>query len=70
MTTIVQMLENNASKYPDDIALIELKPSVNYRKTLTWQEFNQEANRVASYLMDQGIKKDDKVIHWMRNSIP
>jgi len=70
MTTIVQMLENNASKYPDDIGLIELKPSVNYRKTITWQEFNQEANRVAGYLTAQGIKKDDKVIHWMRNSIP
>lgn len=70
MVTIVQMLENNAQKYPDDIALIELKPSANYRKTITWREFNEDANRIANYLIDKGIKRDDKVIHWMRNSIP
>jgi len=64
------MLENNAVRYPDDIALIELKPSIHYRKTITWKEFNDDANRIANYLIDKGIQRDDKVIHWMRNSIP
>jgi acyl-CoA synthetase (AMP-forming)/AMP-acid ligase II len=70
MTTIVEMLEKNARKYPDDVALIELRPSQNYRHQITWKEFDDDANRIANYLIQKGIKKDDKVIHWMRNSIP
>ena len=70
MPTIVEMLEKNARKYPDDVALIELTPSQNYRKQITWKEFDEETNRIANYLLQKGIKKDDKVIHWMRNSIP
>jgi acyl-CoA synthetase (AMP-forming)/AMP-acid ligase II len=70
MTTIVELLENNARKYPDEVALIELTPSKNYRKAITWKEFNDSANKIANYLISKGIKRDDKVIHWMRNSIP
>jgi acyl-CoA synthetase (AMP-forming)/AMP-acid ligase II len=70
MPTIVEMLEKNARKYPDDIALIELRPSMNYRATITWQKFDDNANRIANYLVEKGIRKGDKVIHWMRNSIP
>ena len=70
MPTIVEMLEKNARKYPDEVALIELTPSHNYRKQITWKEFDEDANRIANYLLQKGIKKDDKVIHWMRNSIP
>ncbi len=69
MATIIEMLERNARKYPDEVALIELKPSKNYRQTLTWKEFDDNANRIANYLLEKGIRKDDKVIHWMRNSI-
>lgn len=70
MPTIVEMLEKNAYTYPNDVALIELTPSKNIRKQVTWKEFNEQANCIANYLMEKGIKKDDKVIHWMRNSIP
>ncbi|HSW56912.1 MAG TPA: AMP-binding protein [Dehalococcoidales bacterium] len=70
MPTIIEMLERNARKYPDDVALIELRPSQNYRQQITWQEFDDSANKIANYLRQKGIKKDDKVIHWMRNSIP
>ncbi|MGD6806656.1 MAG: class I adenylate-forming enzyme family protein [Candidatus Bathyarchaeia archaeon] len=63
------MLEKNAVQYPDDIALIELTPSQSIRKQITWKEFDAEANCIANYLMQKGIKKDDKVIHWMHNSI-
>ncbi|MGO8805556.1 MAG: class I adenylate-forming enzyme family protein [Candidatus Bathyarchaeia archaeon] len=69
MPTIVEMLEKNARKYPNDVALIELTPSQNCRKQITWKEFDNEANRIANYLLQKGVKKDDKVIHWMRNSI-
>lgn len=70
MSTIIEMLERNAGEHPDDIALIELRPGKNYRGTITWKAFNDNANRIANTLKEWGIKKDDKVIHWMRNSIP
>ena len=66
---ISEMLAKNARLYPDDIALIQIKPSENLRQEITWREFDERANRIANALVDRGIKKGDKVIHWMRNSI-
>jgi len=66
---ISQMLVRNARLYPDDIALVELTPSQGTRREITWQEFDQNANRVANTLMGLGISPGDKVIHLMRNSI-
>ena len=56
MATIIDMLVKNAQKYPDDIALIELRPSKNLRQTITWKQFNDDANRVANYLLDRGTQ--------------
>jgi len=67
--TIIDMLKNNADKYPDDVALIELKPSKNVRHQISWRQFDETSNRVANALITRGIKKGDKVIHLMRNSI-
>jgi acyl-CoA synthetase (AMP-forming)/AMP-acid ligase II len=69
MITIPEMLARNARMYPDDCALVELKPSKKYRREITWQEFDSESNRVANALLAAHIKKGDKVIHWMMNSI-
>ncbi len=66
---ISDLLTQNAHLYPDEIALIELHPSKNLRKTITWREFDERANRVANALIARGIKKGDKVIHLMMNSI-
>ncbi len=66
---ISEMLATNARRYPDETALIQIKPGEKIRQEITWREFDQRANRVASALVDRGIKKGDKVIHWMRNSI-
>ena len=66
---IADLLKQNARLYPDEIALIELRPGKNVRKTITWREFDEKANRVANALTARGIKKDDKVIHLMMNSI-
>ncbi len=63
------MLARNSRMYPDDTALIELKPSQGARREITWKQFNERANRVANALIERGIGKDDKVIHWMMNSI-
>lgn len=69
MTTISELLARNARTHPRDTALIELKPSKKIRKQITWKELDERANAVANALMDMGIRKDDKVIHWMMNSI-
>jgi acyl-CoA synthetase (AMP-forming)/AMP-acid ligase II len=67
--TISEMVARNRRMYPNDPALIEVKPSQALRKEITWQEFDQRVNRVANALMERGIRKGDKVIHWMTNSI-
>jgi acyl-CoA synthetase (AMP-forming)/AMP-acid ligase II len=67
--TITEMLARNARMYPDDNALIELKPSRKERKEITWREFDERANRIANALIDRGVSKGDKVIHLMMNSI-
>jgi len=67
--TISEMLARNARMYPSDSALIELKPSKKIRKEITWKEFDERANRIANALIDRGVKKGDKVIHLMMNSI-
>jgi len=41
---IADLLKQNARLYPDEIALIELHPGKNLRKTVTWREFDERAN--------------------------
>jgi acyl-CoA synthetase (AMP-forming)/AMP-acid ligase II len=67
--TISEMLARNRQMYPRDTALVELKPSQGLRKEITWEEFDQRVNRIANALLARGIRKGDKVIHWMLNSI-
>jgi acyl-CoA synthetase (AMP-forming)/AMP-acid ligase II len=66
---ITEILARNARMYGDEIALVERDPAKNSRKEITWEEFDGEANRVANALLAKGIKKGDKVVHLMMNSI-
>lgn len=66
---VADMLARNASKYPGETALIELRPDKGIRKEISWQEFDERANRVANALIDRGVVKGDRVIIWMMNSI-
>ncbi len=60
----------NASKFPDREFIIESYPSRNYRRSITWQKYNEQANRLANYLINKcGIKKGDIVLHLMMNSL-
>jgi acyl-CoA synthetase (AMP-forming)/AMP-acid ligase II len=67
--TITEILARNARLTPNSVALIEIAPSKNFRKTITWKEFDDNANRVANALISRGIKKGDIVMHLMMNSI-
>ena len=66
--TITEMLARNARLYPDSIALVEVTPSKNLRKEITWKEFDDRTNRVANALIKRGVKKGDVVVHLMMNS--
>ena len=67
--TITEILARNARLIPNSIALIELAPSKNFRKQITWKEFDDSANRVANALISRGVKKGDVVMQLMVNSI-
>jgi len=66
---ISEMLARNARMYPDDTALIELKPGAGARKEISWRQFDERVNRLANALTGRGVKKGDRVLHWMLNSI-
>jgi long-chain acyl-CoA synthetase len=67
--TIIEMLARNARLYPNATALIEITPSKNLRKEITWKEFENNVNRFANALIARGVKKGDVVVHLMMNSI-
>ncbi|MCX5805499.1 MAG: class I adenylate-forming enzyme family protein [Proteobacteria bacterium] len=66
---IGEMLARNGRMYPDDIALVERMPAEGKRFIITWREFDERANCFANVLLSKGIKKGDKVMHLMNNSI-
>ncbi len=66
---ITEILARNARMYAEEIALVEREPAKNVRRQITWQEFDEQANRVANALIGRGIKKGDKVIHLMMNCL-
>ena len=66
---IGEMLARNARMYPESIALVERNPAENKRFAITWREFDEQANMFAHVLQEMGIKKGDRVMHLMHNSI-
>ncbi|HPU30114.1 MAG TPA: class I adenylate-forming enzyme family protein [Syntrophorhabdaceae bacterium] len=58
----------NASKFPKREFIIESYPSKGLRRSLTWEQFDDQANKLANYLMKEcGVKKGDIVLHLMMN---
>ncbi len=68
-THIGEILARNARMYPDDTALIERVPAEKKRWSVTWKEFDDKANQFSHVLAKKGVKKGDKVVHFMMNSI-
>jgi acyl-CoA synthetase (AMP-forming)/AMP-acid ligase II len=67
--TIREMLARNARMYPNHKALVQVTPSENLRLQITWKEFDQKVSQLTNFLMNRGIRKDDRVLLMMRNSI-
>src|SRR4030042_2940893 len=66
---IGEMLARNGRMYPDKIALVERIPAEKKRFTITWRELDERGNKFSQVLRAKGIKKGDKVMHLMNNSI-
>ncbi len=66
---ITEILARNRRMYGDEVALIERVPEKNFRREITWLQFDEEANKVANFLIDMGVRKGDKVIHLMMNCL-
>jgi acyl-CoA synthetase (AMP-forming)/AMP-acid ligase II len=66
---IGEILARNARMYPNDVALIERIPASKKRFEITWKEFDDGANKFSNVLAKKGIRKGDKVVHFMNNSI-
>jgi len=53
--TLISLFENSVKKYPEN-------PAVQFNKnTLTYSQLNAKANRLAHYLIDQGVKPGRRV---------
>ena len=66
---IGEMLTRNARLYPNDTALVERNAVDKARKVITWKELDERGNGFADVLERRGVRKGDKVAHWMQNSI-
>ncbi|MCL2627280.1 MAG: AMP-binding protein [Oscillospiraceae bacterium] len=52
-----------------EYSLIEPSHAPHYRREITWNVFNEKANRFANLLLERGIKKGDKVAILMMNCL-
>ena len=49
--------------------LMEPTKSSYYRREITWNVFNEKANRFANFLLSRGVKKGDKVAILLMNCL-
>ncbi|MFZ3045327.1 MAG: class I adenylate-forming enzyme family protein, partial [Desulfatirhabdiaceae bacterium] len=66
---ITEILARNARMYGNETALIERDPQSGSRMEITWREFDEMANRIAHALINRGVKKGDRVVQLMTNSL-
>ncbi len=60
-TLIHHFLENSAKRFPDKVALVHEKTRATY------QQINADANRIATFLLERGISRGDRVIILFEN---
>ena len=62
-------IQEKQKKTWKDFSLNEPQNSSAYRREITWNVFNEKANRFANLLISRGIGKDDKVAILMMNCL-
>ncbi len=62
-------LQSRGSRHWKEYQLVEGGNVVGYRKELTWKEFDERANQFANLLLENDIKKGDKVAILLMNCI-
>jgi len=67
--TLSEMLARNARMYPEKTALIERTSGPGLRKEICWRSLDERVNRLGNGLLAKGVRKGDKVMIWMRNSL-
>lgn len=69
------LTEINPSKQPShtttwrEFNLIETAECDRYRRSITWKEFDMQANRTANLLLTRGVKRGDKVAILLMNCL-
>jgi acyl-CoA synthetase (AMP-forming)/AMP-acid ligase II len=66
---ITELPAQNALLYGHDLALVEREPAKKKRREITWQEFDDQANKVANALIRRGVTKGDTVVLLMMNCL-
>ena len=69
------LVEINPQKKPEhyrtwrEFSLVEPGLAKEYRRSITWNNFNDLANQTANLLLSKGIKKGDKVAILLMNCL-
>ena len=69
------LVEINPQKKPEhyrtwrEFSLVEPGLAKEYRRSITWNEFEVTSNKVANLLLSKGIKKGDKVAILLMNCL-
>jgi len=66
---ISDLLAWSVRQWPERECLAEVDPDKRKRRGLTYRQFDERVNKVANALMEAGIKKGDRVLHFMKNRI-
>lgn len=52
-----------------EYSLIESGSGNDFRRSITWEDFNRQANRFANFLLSRGVKRGDKVAILLMNCL-
>ncbi len=52
-----------------EYSLIESGSGNDFRRSITWEEFNRQSNRFANFLLSRGVKRGDKVAILLMNCL-
>ena len=64
---ISDLLAWSARQWPNKECLVEVDPEKKKRRSLTYSQFDHRVNKLAHALLEAGIKKGDRVLHFMKN---